>query len=80
MHWVVGLLPGRQMASRVPAIRRRDRQIVVVVDVAGCAGRYLAAIGYQRVRVRQREPKGIVVKLAVSPLRDGMARGASRSR
>jgi hypothetical protein len=38
MGRIIGLLPGRKVASRIPAIRRRNRQIVVVVDMAGRAG------------------------------------------
>ena len=38
VHWVICLLPFRQVTSRVTAIRRRDRQVVVVVEVASGAG------------------------------------------
>ena len=77
---VIGLLPGGQMASRIPAVVRHDTQAVVTVDVAGFAGRHLAAVGHQGVRVRQRETERGVVELAVGPLRDGVALGASHSR
>jgi hypothetical protein len=78
MNGIVGLLPGRQMASGVTAIRRRNRQIVVVVDVAGNAARHFAAVGDQCVRIRQWEAEGVVIELAVRPFRDRMARRASR--
>jgi len=77
---VIGLLPGGQMASRIPAVVRHDTQAVVTIDVAGFAGRHLAAVGHQGVRVRQREPERVVVELAVGPLRDGVALGASHGR
>ena len=70
---VIRSLPGRQVALRIPAVCRRDRQTVVVVDMAGGAAWHLAAVGYQRVRIRQREAKRGVVKLAVGPLRDRVA-------
>ena len=31
---IIGLLPRRQMTLRVTAIRRRNRQVVVIVDMA----------------------------------------------
>ena len=34
MYWIIGLLPGRQVALRIAAIGGCDRQIVVVVDMA----------------------------------------------
>jgi len=52
MHGVIRLLPGRQVASRVSAVRCRDIQAVIVIDMAGSARRYLAAIGHERVRIR----------------------------
>jgi hypothetical protein len=45
VHWVIGLLPGRQVALRVRAIGRLDLQIVVVIDVAVRAGVHLARRG-----------------------------------
>ena len=80
MRWVIGLLPGGQMASGIPAVRQQGRQAVIVVDVAGSAGRHLAAVGHESMRIRQREPKCGVIELAVGPLGDGVALGASRSR
>ena len=77
---VICCLPRRQVASRIAAVGRRYIQAVVVADVAGSAGRYLAAVGHQRVSVRQREPKRVVVELPVGPLRDGMAGRASGRR
>jgi hypothetical protein len=45
MHRIGRGLPGRQMATRVAAVRRRDRQVVIIVDVAGSAGHVGVAIG-----------------------------------
>ena len=50
MHGSVGLLPGRQMATRVTAVRRGDRQTVVVVDVAQIAGHVRMPVGQQESR------------------------------
>ena len=80
MRRVIGLLPGAQMASRIPAVREQGRQAIIVVNVAGSAGRHLAAVGHQGVRVCQWEPERGVIELAVGPLGDGVALGASRSR
>jgi len=48
---VIGLLPGRQVASGIPAVGRLDRQIVIVVDVTVRAGTHLARRGHL-VRMR----------------------------
>ena len=45
MHRIRGCLPGGQMALRIPAISRRDRQIVVVVDMAERASHIRMAVG-----------------------------------
>ena len=80
VHRVIRCLPRRQVASPIAAVGRGYIQAVVVADVAGSAGRHLAAIGHQRVRVRQREPERGVIELAVGPLGDGVALGASSGR
>jgi hypothetical protein len=80
MNRVIGLLPRRQMASGISAICGRNRQIVVVVDVAGNAAWHLAAVSDQRVRIRQREAERVVVERAVRPFRDRMAGRASGGR
>jgi len=77
---VIGLLPVRQMASGIPAVIRHGSQAVIVVDVARSAGRHLAAVGHEGVRIQQREPERSVVELAVDPLSNGVALGASRGR
>ena len=38
VHGIVGLLPSRQVAARIPAVRRPYRQAVIVVEVAGGTG------------------------------------------
>jgi hypothetical protein len=60
MRRIRGLLPGRQMTSRVPAIGRRDRQDVVVIDVARRASHVGMAVLQQKSGFR-------VVKLCVQP-------------
>lgn len=73
MHWIVSLLPGRQVAARVAAIGRRDIQSIVVVDVAQTAGNRGMAIG-------QREAGRIVVEHSCGPRGDRMARRAGCGR
>lgn len=66
VHWIVGLLPLRQVASGVPAIGRLDLQIVVVVDVA------LRALQVG-VTVAQRKSRGAVIEHHIGPRRGVMA-------
>jgi hypothetical protein len=73
VHRIVRLLPGRQVATRIPAVGRRNIQTVVVVEVAGCA-RHI------RMPVRQRKTKRRVIEFPVRPLRDRMAGSARGSR
>jgi len=54
-------LPGRQMALRISAIGRSNRQIVVVVDVAERAGHIGVPGG-------KREPGRAVIKRGVQPI------------
>ena len=61
MRRIIGLLPGRQMASRVPAVGRGSRQRVVIVDVAVRAGRHFARRRHL-VRIGQRETRRRVVE------------------
>jgi hypothetical protein len=73
VHWIIRLLPGRQMASRIPAIGRGYRQTIVVVDVAQTAG-------HVGVRVGQSEAGCAVIENSRSPGSNRVARRASRSR
>lgn len=57
------------MASGVPAICRRDRQSVVVVDMARSAGHVGMAIG-------QQEARRAVIELRAQPTIKGVARFA----
>ena len=61
MRWIIGLLPGGQVASGVAAVGRRGGQSVVVVDVAIRAGHNFPR-GRHLVRIRQRETRGRVVE------------------
>ena len=76
---IIGLLPGRQMAPGIPAIRRADLQIVIVVDVAVRTGIHLARRRHL-MRVSQRETSGGVVKIRGLPGNGVMASGAGRNR
>ena len=69
VHRIIRLLPGRQMASRIPAISRRGRQVVVVIDVARCASHVGMPIGQQK-------PGRAVVECRRRPTDRGMARRA----
>jgi len=66
VHGIVGLLPGREVALRVTALRRANLQIVVIVDVAVGAGVDLAG-GSQLVGIREREAGGGVIKIRGVP-------------
>jgi hypothetical protein len=66
MGRIIGLLPRRQMTLRVSAIRRRDRQAVIIVDVAGGARN----IG---VPVRQQESSRSVIEIRGIPAFGGVA-------
>ena len=63
---VVSLLPGGEVASRVPAVRRSDLQIVVVVYVA-------LRTSHRRVSVREREARDGVIERSGRPRRGVMA-------
>src|SRR6266446_8697420 len=68
MRWGVGLLPGRQVASRISAIRRGYRQSIVVADVArntGCIG----------VGIGQREASCSMIENSRGPGSNRVARG-----
>jgi len=69
VHRIVGLLPGGQMAARVPAVVRRGRQVVIVVDVAG-------GTGHIGMAIRQQEPGRAVIELRAQPTIKGVARFA----
>jgi hypothetical protein len=73
MRWGVGLLPGRQVASRISAIRRGYRQSIVVADVARNASRVGMGIG-------QREASCSVIENSRGPGGDRVARGTLRRR
>ena len=56
VHGIIRLLPGGQVAAGVAAIRGRNLQVVVVVDMAGGTGNIGVAEG-------QRESGSIVIKI-----------------
>ena len=71
VHRIIRLLPSRQMAARVSAVVQLGSQVVIVVDVAGCASHIGMAI-------RQREPGGAVIELRAQPTVKRMARCAKQ--
>ena len=76
-RWVCGVirgLPSRQMASRITAICRCNRQCVVIVFVAIRAGHDFSRRS-KMVRIRQRETCRRVIERR-SPRNRRMARGA----
>ena len=72
MDWIVGRLPGAQVAAGIAAVCRLNGQRVIAADVALGATRRFPG-GRQLVRVGQRESRRAVIKLAVRPNRDRMA-------
>ena len=70
-------LPGGEVAAGVAAIRRLNAQCVVAADVTLRASRHFTGRSHL-VRIRQREARGAVIKLAVGPNGDGVAGGAGR--
>lgn len=76
---VVGLLPGGQVATGIPAIIWLDGQIVVVVDVAVGASVDFARWS-QLVRIGQREPGSSVIKGRRQPGDRGVTIGAGSHR
>ena len=61
-----GLLPSCEVAAGIAAVPGRDRQSVVVVDVAGGAGKIRVALG-------QQEASGAVVEGRGIPAHGGVA-------
>ena len=78
VHWIIRLLPGRQMAAGVPALRRRNRQSVVVVDMARSAGHVGVPVGQKKSRRAviedRRGPRSSVVARRAVGHRKGRAR------
>ena len=71
VNGIVRLLPGRQVASRIPAICWLNRQVVISIDVAQRAL-------HIRVAIRQQESGRAVIEYSVRPGCDGVASRASR--
>ena len=71
VHGIICPLPGRQMASGISAIGRRNRQSIVVVDVAQGAL-------HTRMSVGQRESSRVVVEHSSRPGSNRVASGACR--
>jgi len=82
VHRIIRLLPGRQMASRVPALRRRDRQSVIVVDMARSAGHVGVPVGQQEARRAviedRRGPRNCVVACGAVADSERRSRGCVR--
>lgn len=78
MRGIIRLLPGSEVATGIAAIRGRDIQRVVVVDVALRAIRYFAG-GRELVRVGEREAGGGVIERGVRPGRCVVALRTLRS-
>lgn len=72
---IIGLLPSREVAARIAAIRGCDLQIVIVVDVALRASGHFTR-GRHLVGVCEREAGGAVIESRVRPVRGVVTRGA----
>ena len=72
---VIRRLPGRKMAARISAVRRLNGQRVIIVNVALRTRRYFSSRRHL-VRIRQREARRAVVKLAIQPTDHVVARRA----
>ena len=74
MHGIIGLLPGGQVALRIPAVLQLRRQIVIVVDMAGFAGHIGMSVG-------QRKSCRAVIELGAKPVVERSVAGlASRGK
>ena len=69
---IVRALPRRQVALRISAIRRRNLQCVIIVDVAG-------RTSHIRMPIGQQESRRTVIEFPVRPFRNRMARCAGGS-
>lgn len=72
VHRIIRLLPGGQVTLRIPAIGGGNRQVVIIVDVAGGAGHIRVARG-------QRKSGGVVIECRGGPADRCMARRAIRN-
>lgn len=75
---VIRLLPLRQVALRVPAVRRRNLEIVIVVDVAGSARHIRVAVGQQESRRSVIEIRRVPAlgRVAIGAVRNGKSRAS----
>jgi hypothetical protein len=71
MRRIIRLLPSRQMALRIAATGRRNRQSVIVIDMAGCASE-------AGMPIRKKEPGRTVVKSGGRPTHSSVASRAIR--
>jgi len=72
VHGIIRLLPSGQMTLRISAARRRNLQVVIVVDVARGTRNICMAVGQQKAGNR-------VVESGQIPSRGGVAVRAIRS-
>lgn len=80
MDWIIGLLPGGQMADRVPAIGvQNSAQIIVVAHVAGGARNRRVRVLKQESRGRMIEAAGVCPRIERKMARAAIARGEYRT-
>lgn len=79
MHWIIRLLPSRQVASRIPAVRRGNMKVIVAPDVARSTG-HVMAIGQIEADRRCTMIKGCSIEGPPQPTVEGMARFAGSSK
>ena len=66
MHRIIGLLPGCQVASGIPAGCRGNLQIVIIVDVAGGTGKIRVTVGQKKAGKRVIETGGVPANCCVA--------------
>jgi len=79
VHRIVRPVVRRQMALRIPAVIRLNRQCRIISHVALVAARHLPG-RRNLVRVRQREPGVCVIERGIRPQNRVMTLAAQRSR
>jgi hypothetical protein len=79
VHWIIRLLPSRQVAARISAVRRHNLKIIIAADVARSTGQ-VVAIGQIEADRRRTMIEGCSIEGSPQPTVKGMARFAGSSK